>query len=449
MVDEDNFKNILSLPARFIDLTYQKTFNNSILLKDGIAKDISSGETAGISIRVLDKGWGFAVTNNMDDALDGAKRALKAAGRGKKIDFDVKDPIVDNVSTKFKVDPEKVSMEEKINLLHNGERAIKDFKEVISSSYSYSDMKKEMLYMSSEGSNIRSVHTQVSLYSSVFAKKEGQIQIGQERLGATGGFEVVRDIEGISRESALKAIRLLKAKAPPSGEFKVVMDPKLTGVFIHEALGHAVEADHIIQGESILEGRLGERLAPSGVTIYDDSTLEGSFGFYHYDSEGQRGQKTVLVDRGILNSFIQSRETASKLGQEITGNCRAQNYASPPIVRMSNTYMATGDSSLEEMIEDIDYGVYMLGSKGGEVDTIRGIFQFSAEEGYLIENGKMTRSLRDVALSGETLNILNMIDSVGKDFDLSLGHCGKSSQMVPVGDGGPHVRTRATVGGSG
>ncbi|MEE8357896.1 MAG: TldD/PmbA family protein, partial [Candidatus Hydrothermarchaeales archaeon] len=235
----------------------------------------------------------------------------------------------------------------------------------------------------------------------------------------------------------------------PSGAFDLVLDPNLTGVFIHEALGHAVEADLILQDESILKGKLGEEIASDLVTVYDDPTLEGSFGFYSYDSEGVKGEKTTLIEDGVLKSYLHSRETSSRLGQRNTGNARAQSFGNQPIVRMSNTYVKPGDHDIEELFEGIKHGIYLKGSKGGEVDTARGVFQFSAEEGFLIEEGEITKPIKDVALSGETLEILRRISALGNDFDLSIGFCGKAGQAVPVGDGGPHIRTFATVGGTG
>ncbi|MFQ5888120.1 MAG: TldD/PmbA family protein, partial [Candidatus Hydrothermarchaeales archaeon] len=279
--------------------------------------------------------------------------------------------------------------------------------------------------------------------------KDGKVQFGSERLGGTGGMEAIADCERSARVAAEKAIRLLTADEPPSGNFDVVLDPHLTGVFIHEALGHAAEADHILQDESILKGKLGEEIASNLVTVYDDSTLDGSFGFYSYDSEGIKGEKTTLIEEGILKSYLHSRETSSRLDQKNTGNARAQSFGHQPIVRMSNTYIKPGDHDFEELFDGIKRGIYLKGSKGGEVDTARGVFQFSAEEGFLIEKGEVTRAIKDVALSGETLEILRRISALGKDFDLSIGFCGKAGQAVPVGDGGPHIRTFATVGGAG
>lgn len=441
---------IIRIPARFIDVTVQTAETTSITVKDGVAKDISSGEVFGIGVRILDKTWGFASSNSLDHIYEMAERAFKIAGNGdEKIKFSGLDGIKERTAIKPKIDPADVGIEEKRGIIKDAESSVKDFKEVVSTSFSYFDSKTKIQYFSSEGGEIEQVSSKVALFSSVFAKKDEKIQFGSERLGGTGGLESITECEKSSREAAEKAIRLLTADAAPSGAFDVVLDPNLTGVFIHEALGHAVEADLILQDESILKGKLGEEIASDLVTVYDDPTLEGSFGFYSYDSEGVKGEKTVLIEEGVLKSYLHSRETSSRLGQRNTGNARAQSFGNQPIVRMSNTYVKPGDHGIEELFEGIKHGIYLKGSKGGEVDTARGVFQFSAEEGFLIEGGEITKPIKDVALSGETLEILRRISALGNDFDLSIGFCGKDGQAVPVGDGGPHIRTFATVGGTG
>jgi Predicted Zn-dependent proteases and their inactivated homologs len=291
--------------------------------------------------------------------------------------------------------------------------------------------------------------TRVALFLNAVASDGSGIQFGHKSCGGTGGFEILEreDIEELGRRTGEKAVRLLKASSPPSGRFDIVTDPELTGVFIHEALGHAAEADLILQGDSILEGKLGEKIASEGVTIIDDPTIDG-FGSYSYDAEGVRATETVLVENGVLTSLLNSRETAFKLGLEPSGNARSA-IGDQPIVRMSNTYLKPGDLSFDELIEDIQNGVYLRGSRGGQVDTGKGIFQFNAAESFRIQDGEIAEPVKDVSLSGNVLETLKNVDGVGSDFRLGIGFCGKSGQSVPVGDGGPHVRIRnAMVGGT-
>ncbi len=441
-------EKVLDTPARYVDVTIQGIENTSVVWKDGVAKDISTGSTAGMSIRVLDVGWGFASSNMLGDAHALAERAYKMAKRGKReIPFQEAKPVRDDVCVKPKIDFDDTPLMDKREILRRALDAVSGVKEVVSTSFSYYDSKITSIFANSEGSWIKASYPRVGVFSSVYVKRDGKLQVGFERLGATAGLEALEGVEESAREAAEKALRLLDAREAPAGEFKVVLDPKLTGVFIHEALGHAAEADHIIQGESILAGMIGKQVASELVTIYDDPTLPNSFGFYFYDSEGTKARKKALVKNGLLMEFLHSRETASALGQEATGNARSQGFSHQPIVRMSNTYMGKGDVDFEELI-DLKKGVYLKGSKGGEVDPTRGVFQFSAEEGFLIEDGEITTPIKDVALSGSTLEILKCVDGVGRDFGVHIGFCGKAMQSVPVGDGGPHMRTTATVGGT-
>ena len=201
-------------------------------------------------------------------------------------------------------------------------------------------------------------------------------------------------------------------------------------------------------GNSCFEGLMGEKIGSVLVTIKDDATIPGLFGGFVYDDEGVKTRTKVLIENGVLNDLILSRETAARLGMEPNGGARAESYHYRPIVRMSNTYIDRGDATLKDMLEGIKLGVYAKDSRGGQVNTSQGFFQFNAQEAYLIENGEITKPLRDVSLSGKTLDILKLIDMVGND--LTLGHpgiCGKG-QSAPVGDGGPHIRiSKCVVGG--
>jgi TldD protein len=226
----------------------------------------------------------------------------------------------------------------------------------------------------------------------------------------------------------------------------VVLDQELAGVFAHEAVGHASEADLVLEGDSILENRIGEQIASPLINIIDDPTLH-EFGYYPFDAEGSESKRTEIIKDGIFNSYLHSRETAAKLGGT-PGNCRAQGY-SMPVVRMSNTFIDNGDSRFEEMLEEVKDGMYLIGSRGGQVNTGEGIFQFNAEKGYLIKNGELTGLLRDVSLSGKTLEILNHVTLVGNDLKMTAGRCGKAGQLVPVSDGSPHIAiSKALVGGA-
>ena len=322
---------------------------------------------------------------------------------------------------------------------------------VNSTTVSYSDGEINEIFMNSEGSQIQTITSKVRMALNASATDGEIIQFGHGSIGGVKGYEVIADtdIESFGRNIGEKAVRLLDAEAAPSGKFPVIADPELTGVLIHEALGHAVEGDLILQNDSILKDKMGEMIASDIVNIFDDASRKDGFGYYPYDVEGVKTKPNQLVKDGKLVSLLNSRETAAKLGMTSSGNARSI-ISDQPIVRMSNTYLQPGDNSFEELFEDIDDGIYLKGSRGGQVDTGKGIFQFNAAEGYLIKDGEITTPLRDVSLSGNILETLKNIDAIGDDFKLSVGFCGKDGQTAPVGDGGPHTRIlNALVGGMG
>jgi len=452
-IDVDYFRNIikkLETKVEYADIRVRNSVNNSISLKDGKIDNVDTGINYAIGIRVLQNGaWGSAFTSDIDKVEQVAENATTIANQLKS---DVKltqtNPTEDFVKSKAKIKIEDITIEEKIDTMKELHK-IAQLENIQSTNISLSESQASDLIISSEGTNILSDNNRTVLSMNSVASNGEVMQIGHKSLGGVKGFEVVQDadLESFATGISEKAISLLDAKTPPSGDFPVILDPELAGVFIHEALGHASEADIILQNDSILKDKLGQKIGSDLVTVIDDATVDG-FGYYPYDVEGTKSSKTVLVKEGIFNSVLSSRETASKVGEEpSSGNARSS-VSNKPLVRMSNTYIKPGDSSFDELIEDIPNGIYLKGSRGGQVDTGKGIFQFNAVEAYNIEKGELGTHLRDVSLSGTTLDILNNVTGVGSDFNLSVGFCGKDGQTVPVGDGGPHIRvSKATVGG--
>jgi len=436
--------------VEYADIRAGTSRTSSILMKDGNLQEVKSGRASGFRIRVLRNGsWGFAFTDEPSRLGEMALKAIKMAGslRGD-VQVGSGAPSVDKTRVRSSRPPSDVPADEKRELVSDAHHAT-SVDGVVSTTVSYVDMESSSVFLNSEGSHIEMDETRVALFLNAVASDGSGIQFGHKSCGGTGGFEILEreDIEELGRRTGEKAVRLLRASPPPSGRFDIVTDPELTGVFIHEALGHAAEADLILQGDSILEGKLGEKIASEGVTIIDDPTIDG-FGSYSYDAEGVRANGTVLVENGVLTSLLNSRETAFKLSLKPSGNARSA-IGDQPIVRMSNTYLKPGDLSFDELIEDIRNGVYLRGSRGGQVDTGKGIFQFNAAESFRIRDGEIAEPVKDVSLSGKVLETLKNVDGVGSDFRLGIGLCGKSGQSVPVGDGGPHVRIRnAMVGGT-
>ncbi|HIP34557.1 MAG TPA: TldD/PmbA family protein [Methanothermococcus okinawensis] len=443
----------LSLDA-YWDIRIINIRSNNIILKDGSIEEISSGTTSGVAVRVLYKnGWGYGNSHRINfeeikTLLERAYRMAKLSNENSKKTVILKDVKIyrDHVKSIGKINPKDVDVEEKKGYIIEAHKNMLD-KEgmIVSTSVLYSDILGNSLFVSSEGALIRNEVSRVLMGITAVARDNSNIQYASERIGGYG-FEVVKEgnIEELSKNTKERAIRLLRAKPCPKGEFKAVLDPELAGVFIHEAVGHASEADLVLQNDSVFKDKIGERVGSDYVTVIDNPLIENAFGYYKYDSEGVKGRETVIIEEGILKSYLHTRETAGRLDMEVTGNGRAEGL-NKPLVRMSNTYIKPGDWDFQELIEDTKNGIFLRGSRGGQVDTGKGLFQFNAVEAFLIENGELTTPLRDAGLSGEITEILHNVDGVTKEFKLSVGYCGKNGQSVPVGDGGGSIRTKTII----
>ncbi len=439
----------------FYDTRNIKSVGTAIVLDNGEIREISNNFSSGAAVRVLNGGsWGFVsqdAPENLNEALRSAERLAEAAkNRSPRSPVKlapIEKPGLQNLP-EVRENPVDISIEDKVKLLSEIEKNAR-IEGIKSTSAVYSESIINVRYSSSEGLDCEYTLNRIGFSISAIAQSEGIYQIGRESRFGVSGFEFFKkhDAFALARKAANTAVELLFAKTPKAGTYPVILDQELAGVFIHEAVGHAVEADHVIEGNSILAGKIGETIASPLITVYDDPSLH-EFGYYPFDDEGAQSRRTTLIQDGVLKSFIHSRETAGKLGGE-SRNSRAQGYARP-VIRMSNTFIAPDGMKFEEMLGELKDGIYLKGSRGGQVNPGEGVFQFNAERGFVVENGEITTPLRDVSLSGHTLEILNNVAAVGNDLEMNSGRCGKAGQLVPVSDGAPHVMVRkAMVGGAG
>ncbi len=450
----DTFNNIIKKienKVDYADIIAGSGESTSIGMKDQKIQEITTGTYNSARIRVLNNGaWGFAYTNDLNKIDEIVETAIKISKSLKgDITLSENKPIKDKTKTPLKIPVNDISIEEKKELLNEVSSGAQIGK-VTSTTVTYSDSQSKRVLVTSEGAEITSETTRIRLSLNTVSSSGTLKQMSHGSIGGVKGYEVIEneDIEKFSRNIGEKSTRLLDAEKPPSGQFTVITDNELTGVFIHEALGHASESDIILQNDSVLKGKLGETIGSEVVNIFDDPTNKDGFGYYEYDVEGVKTNKNQLVKDGKLVSLLSSRETASKLDLKSSGNARSS-IGDQPIVRMSNTYLQPGNLKFDELIEDIKEGIYLKGSRGGQVDTGKGIFQFNATEAYKIENGEIKNILRDVSLSGQILETLKNVEAVDDTFKLSVGFCGKDGQTAPVGDGGPNTKIlNATVGGS-
>ncbi|KAF5410420.1 MAG: TldD/PmbA family protein [Euryarchaeota archaeon] len=458
----------------FYDIRILSGYSTTIVLDNGRIEEITNNFMNSAGIRALTGGsWGFVATDDPEDlgsALRSAEELSTSINRTVPREKTDLAPISKNarsVRLSVKEDPRDIPIEEKIELIRDIERHARN-DDIGSTTVVYSESCVKTHYQSSEGLDLEHEMFRTGFGITAIASDGTTHQSGRESKFGVCGYELFKkyDALALAEKAGTIATKLLHARKPEGGTMSCVLDPELAGVFIHEAVGHAAEADLVLEDSSILAGRIGDAIASPHVTVYDDPTLH-EYGHYPFDSEGVLAKRTTLIDCGVLHSYLHSRETAGKLGVMggeggtgtdnggsngdgcVGGNARAQGCAMP-IPRMSNTFIANGDMSFEEILEELKDGVYLKGSRGGQVNTGEGIFQFNSELGYVVRGGEICEIIRDVSLSGQTLEILNGITAVGNDLAFHSGRCGKGGQTVPVSDGSPHILvSRAVVGGSG
>ncbi len=421
---------------QYAELRIQTSRESLVSLKDDEVRH-SIGSKSGIGVRVLEEGsWGFASDSgaaaDIGRLLERAQR-LARLSKGK---IKLSGPPSDKRQKAASIEPP--DSEAQIKALLEGSAAMKA-EGVKSRLLACTDSMERKEFYNSLGAVVVQETGYTYLSCSAIARSGDLIQRGSERSWSRSGFGAL-DVGKTAAAASAKALRLLNAAPPPKGHFTVVFNPEMTGVFSHEAVGHACEADAVIDRESILSGKMGSRIGNELVSITDDPTAP-DFGAYAFDDEGVEGKPTPLLEKGVLKGYLTSLETASELGLGMNGHARAEDYGTVPIVRMSNTYFQKGASKVEEVF-GIPSGVYLKGMKGGSVDIFSGGFMFKAEEAYEIKGGEKGALMRDVTITGNILQTLMDVECVGDDFGTSPGICGKFGQRVPVSDGGPHIRVK-------
>lgn len=396
-------------------------------------------------------GWSFVTFNGLEELADRLEEAISQAkliGSETTELADIK-PIQDYVAEQLLRDPRGVSLEEKRQMVENYNQLLLDFDPRIqTTSSSYRDRFGITYFVNSTGTCIAQERLDVSGGFGAIAKGEGGlVRQGYESVHSRSDYDAFTGIENRVQSAAERAIRQLEAKSVKGGQYTVVLDPYLAGVFIHEAFGHLSEADFVYENPQMQEVlQLGKPLGISQLNVVDDATIPNLPGSMKYDDEGVEGQRKYLIKDGILTQRLHNRETAGKMHEAPTGNARALSATYPPIVRMTNTAIEAGDCSFEDMIANIDEGVYAVRMLGGQ--TNGEMFTFAAAEGYMIRNGKIAEPVSDVTLSGNVFQTLKDIEAIGSDSVYLNGGCGKGGQSpLPVSVGGPHISIQNVVVG--
>ncbi len=438
--------------AGYIEAHLEESQSNYLAYRGKEMDSVGRTSASGGNIRALIKGgWGFVSFNDFSDLPARIEQAISQAkfvGHEKSQLAQIP-PIVDKVVPQSKTNPLTISLAEKKSLLDEYRDVIWSTPGIQTSVIGYGDGSKKSIYLNSQGSFIEQERSDFTLRLSAVAAKNGEVQQSGLSLGSRGDFAAIKGLHQKVQEMSRLAVDLISAPQAKGGEYTVVLDPVLAGVFVHEAFGHLSEADFVYENDRMREiMTLGKEFGCSQLDIVDSAAVPGLRGSYKYDDEGVPATKTYLIRDGKLTGRLHSRETAARMNEQPTGNARAISYRYPPIVRMTNTYIEPKAASFEDIISEIKDGIYAKNWYGGT--TSMEMFTFSAGEAYMIRNGKIAELLRPVVLTGNLFATLKNIDAIGNDLDMNQGGgCGKGGQSpLAVSNGSPHIRIRhCLIGG--
>jgi len=441
----------------YADLYFQYTRSEGWSLEEGIVKSGSFNIEQGVGVRaVAGEKTAFAYSDEISfDALqDAAKatRAIAASGQAKRVQSNEKKlPL----ALYREIDPvASLDSAHKVALLEKLEKKCRALdpriKQVMASLGGEYDV---VLIARADGKLAADVRPLVRLSVQVIAESNGRREAGSSGGGGRTDYAMFTDeiLDRYAKQAVSQALVNLEARAAPAGTMSVVLGPGWPGVLLHEAVGHGLEGDFNRKGSSAFAGRLGQRVAARGVTVIDDGTLPGRRGSLTIDDEGNPTQRTVLIEDGVLRTYLQDSLNARLLKMPLTGNGRRESFAHVTMPRMTNTYMLAGSHDPQEIIRSVKKGLYASNFGGGQVDITNGKFVFSAAEAYLIEDGKVTTPVKGATLIGNGPDALTRVSMIGNDLELDwgIGTCGKEGQSVPVGVGQPTLKIEGlTVGGT-
>ncbi len=461
-IDEDMIRKVMAEALHYggdyCDLFFQNELSNSIRLQDNIVNSASTNVTLGVGIRVLNgnqTGYSFTEDISLASMKAAARTAAGIASGSPKAapkSFNAT-KLMNYYDTK--VSYEDVGVKDKVGML----QAINDdvFKEdprVVKASVNFSDSEKYILVVNSEGGIASDYQPMLRISVGCTAEEDGRKENNYFDYSARDDINFLTEdkLKRLPREAVARTVKLFEAQTPPAGEFPVVLSAGSAGILLHEAIGHGMEADFNRQGISVYSEKMNKKIAEDFVTIIDNGTNPHIRGSINVDDEGIPSEETVLVEDGVLRTYIHDRISAKHYGVKPTGSGRRESFKHYPMPRMRNTYMRSGPHEFDEMIASVDYGILADQFTNGQVNIGPGDFTFYVKSGSLIENGKITAPIKDVNIIGNGPEVLSKVTMVANDMKMAEGGwtCGKNGQGVPVSQGMPSVLVSSiTVGGRG
>ncbi len=450
----------LGKKADYADLFFEYRRSEGIGLEEGLVKNCSQSSANGVGVRVLaDTKTGYAYTDDITiENLELAARTAQYIAQNR----DAQAPVavgreIARAHNLYAITTpvNDVALERKVALLYEIDKFARNLDGRIKNVFvSLASEYKIILVAGSSGLVVGDVQPLTRLNVSCIVEENGQRQVGSFGGGGRvefGFFVDAKNYERYAREAVRQAVLNLSAQDAPAGTMDVVLGPGWPGILLHEAIGHGLEGDFNRKKTSAFSGRIAARVASELCTVVDDGTLPSRRGSINVDDEGTPTHRTVLIEKGILKGYLQDKLNAGMMKMPLTGNGRRESYAHIPMPRMTNTFMLAGESAPEDIIRSVKKGLYAVSFGGGQVDITNGKFVFSANEAYLIEDGKVTRPVKGATLIGNGPDVLTRVSMVGSDLKLDegVGTCGKDGQSVPVGVGLPTIKVDGlTVGGT-
>jgi len=448
----------LSYVKDYFDLRIEESETTSLQFRGKELEVIQRNFERGGFLRIFKRGnWLSASFNDVEKQInrENVEILLKDAEllRPKEGNLTLLLPKEDKRSYKL-IDQEEL-LNYKFDLLRKYNNILLSHPKIVTTNAIYNDRLVRKIFYSKDGREIDYTIFYYSIYLVAISRDGNNIcdyglGIGRSRVLEDGVSikELLKDLENKEEEieKIVKiAVDLLSAEPVVGGIYDVIIDQRLAGVFAHEAFGHLSEADHIYTNEKLKKlMAIGNQYGIEELTIVDDPQLPNERGSYLYDDEGTEAKKTYLIKEGKIAGHLHSKETAAKMGEELTGNARSISYRHPPIVRMSNTYIEPRDKSFEELLSLLDNGLYVCGARGGQTELEN--FSFASQYAYEVKKGKLGKMIRDVTICGNVFETLKNIKGIGNDLKIYGGSCGKGSQYpLPIGDGGPHILIKNVI----
>lgn len=452
---EDVLTAALSTGGDFAEVFAEDRFSNSLSLQDGKMDRSISGRDAGVGIRVfngLQSVYAYTTDFSKEGLLKAAKKAAHAINGNKQQRITPLTKAEIAPLHKIIQMPRTVENGRKVAVMKKAYDIAKNYHSSIKqANVHYLDHEQNVLIANSEGKFVEDKRVRSRLVIQAIASDGTQMQPGFYGPGAYQGFEFVENLnlEHYAGEAARIAVTMLDAEECPSGKFPVIIDNEFGGVIFHEACGHGLEATSVAKNNSVFANRIGEKVAPDIVTYIDDGTIPNEWGSLNVDDEGEKTRKNVLIENGILKGYLIDKFNGRRMGMEATGSSRRESYRYNPTSRMTNTYIAPGKSTPEEIIASTEHGIYAKYMGGGQVNTATGDYNFAISEAYMVKDGKIGKPLKGATLIGNGPKTLQLVDMVGNNLAHGAGMCGSVSGSLPVNVGQPMIRvSEITVGGT-